>query len=71
MKTKCGDLPAGSGSVKGKIKIKKQNLDFDTDEFSMENHIATAIFILRPYKTQHYAWDMSDDLVIKINSSAA
>ena len=50
---------------------KKQNLDFDTDEFSMEKHIATAIFILRPYKTQHYAWDMSDDLVIKINSSAA
>jgi len=68
LKTKCGDLPAGSGSV---IKGKKQNIDFDTDEFSMENHIATAIFILRPYKTQHYAWDMSDDLVIKINSSAA
>jgi hypothetical protein len=64
-------LPAGSGSVKRKIKIKKQNLDFDTDEFSMGNHIVTAIFILRPYLTQHYARDMSDDLVIKINSSAA
>jgi len=31
---------------------KKQNLDFDTDGFSMEKHIATAIFILRPYKPQ-------------------
>jgi hypothetical protein len=44
-------LPAVSASVKGENE--KQNLDFDTGDFSIENHIATAIFILRPYKAQH------------------